>query len=251
MLLAELDDINPDGVPLIADAILAPLLAASRGQGDPFAIGRPKPPAKSMGDTAAAGFLVALDILPKLLGLTAGVPALSEEAPVPEDCRALSGAQYKERVVSRLFRARWPGAVSIGMCQVLRDLDLEEGQLKVAVARVLRHLRKSAKLHDLPPLTYQLLLLAGRYGASAECMPRFRLLFVYQGWIARDTRKGRRRRHLLRQLGGSAYYVRLIITFVSHRTGNHRSYHNTQLAPLLKFTMFLVSGSVRRPLWKE
>ncbi|CAN0490977.1 unnamed protein product, partial [Laminaria digitata] len=114
----------------------------------------------------------ALDILPKVLGLTVGVPALSEEAPVPEDCRGLSGAQYKERVVLSLFRARWPGAVSIGMCQVLRDFDLEDGQLRLAVARVWRHLRKSAKLHDLPPLTYQLLLLAGKYGACAEFFNR-------------------------------------------------------------------------------
>lgn len=66
------------------------------------------------------------------------------------------------RVISRLFRARWPGAVAIGMCQALRDLDLGERQLRVAVSRVLRHLRKRAELHDLPPLTYQLLLLAGR-----------------------------------------------------------------------------------------
>lgn len=99
----------------------------------------------------------------KVLGVTAGVPALSEDAPVPEDVRGLSGAQYKEKVVSRLFRARWPGAVSVGMCQMLRDLALGERQLSVAVSRVLRHLRKNAKLHDLPPLTYQLLLLAGRY----------------------------------------------------------------------------------------
>lgn len=100
----------------------------------------------------------------KVLSVVAGVPALSESAPVPEDVRGLSGAQYKDKVVSRLFRSRWPGAVSIGMCQVLRDLDLGERQLSVAVSRVLRHLRKSAKLHDLPALTYQLLLLAGRYG---------------------------------------------------------------------------------------
>lgn len=94
--------------------------------------------------------------------------ALSEEDPVPEDVRGLSGAQYKDKVVSRLFRARWPGAVSVGMCQMLRDLDLGERQLSVAVSRVLRHLRKSAKLHDLPPLTYQLLLLAGRCAAACN-----------------------------------------------------------------------------------
>lgn len=181
VLLTELDGINPDHVPLIADAILAPLLTASRQRSDPFVVGRRnQPPPRSMGDAAAAGFLVALDILPKVLGLTAGVPALSEEAPVPEDCRGLSGTQYKASVVSRLLRARWPGAVSIGMCQVLRDLELEEGQLEVAVARVLRHLRKSAKLHDLPPLTYQLLLLAGRYGASTERLP-FRRFVLYRG----------------------------------------------------------------------
>lgn len=206
-----------------------------------------------MGDAAAAGFLVALDILPKVLGLTAGVPALSEEAPVPEDCRGLSGAQYKERVVSSLFRARWPGAVSIGMCQVLRDLDLEDGQLRVAVARVLRHLRKSAKLHDLPPLTYQLLLLAGRYGACAECT-RFRLLF----FMTRVGRTGPARvvvvSPFFRQLDGSACYALFNITLVSRRTGNHRPYRNTQLAPLANlYTMFLflVSGNAKRPLWRE
>lgn len=91
---------------------------------------------------------------------------------MPEDVRGLSGAQYKDKVVSRLFRARWPGAVSVGMCQMLRDLALGERQLSVAVSRVLRHLRKNAKLHDLPPLTYQLLLLAGRYTRFTYCASR-------------------------------------------------------------------------------
>lgn len=108
----------------------------------------------------------------KVLGVTVGVPALSEDAPVPADVRGLSGAQYKEKVISSLFRARWPGAVSVGMCQMLRDLDLGERQLSIAVSRVLRHLRKNAKLHDLPPLTYQLLLLAGRYRMFMLCTAR-------------------------------------------------------------------------------
>lgn len=103
------------------------------------------------------------------------MPALSEDAPVPEDVRGLSGAQYKDKVVSRLFRARWPGAVSVGMCQMLRDLDLGERHLSVAVSRVLRHLRKSAKLHDLPPLTYQLLLLAGRCARGMHFVAFYRV----------------------------------------------------------------------------
>ncbi|CAB1119943.1 unnamed protein product [Ectocarpus sp. CCAP 1310/34] len=152
VLLAELGDISPDHAPAIVNAVLAPLLEASKRQ---F-------PEKEMSEEAAASFLVVLDILPKVLSVTAGVPALSDEEPVPEKVRGLSGAQYKDRVVSCLFRARWPGAVSVGMCQTLRDLDLGERHLSVAVSRVLRHLRKNAKLHDLPALTYQLLLLAGR-----------------------------------------------------------------------------------------
>ncbi|CAN0585852.1 unnamed protein product, partial [Ectocarpus sp. 12 AP-2014] len=107
-------------------------------------------------------FISKLGCMYQVLSVTAGVPALSDEEPVPEDVRGLSGAQYKDRVVSCLFRARWPGAVSVGMCQTLRDLDLGERHLSVAVSRVLRHLHKNAKLHDLPALTYQLLLLAGR-----------------------------------------------------------------------------------------
>ncbi|CAN0113253.1 unnamed protein product, partial [Scytosiphon promiscuus] len=126
ILLAELDDISPDHVPAIVDAILAPLLAASRRQiRVPVGCQHPPPP-KEMSEAAGAAFLVVLDILPKVLGVTAGVPAFSKEAPVPEDMRGISGAQYKERVVSRLFRARWPGVVSVGMCQTLRDLGLGE-----------------------------------------------------------------------------------------------------------------------------
>ncbi|CAM9318527.1 unnamed protein product, partial [Ectocarpus sp. 8 AP-2014] len=162
VLLAELGDISPDHVPAIVNAVLAPLLEASKRQGR-LAVGHQRQsPEREMSEEAAASFLVVLDILPKVLSVTAGVPALSEEDPVPEDVRGLSGAQYKDRVVSCLFRARWPGAVSVGMCQTLRDLDLGERHLSVAVSRVLRHLRKNAKLHDLPALTYQLLLLAGR-----------------------------------------------------------------------------------------
>lgn len=160
VLLAELDDVETDRVPVVVDSILSPLLEASRRQARGVGCGEEE--SDVMGETTAAGFLLGLELLPKLLAITAGVTALGQAPPVPEFVRGLSGAQFKERVVSRILRARWPGVVSIGICQALRDLDLGEQQLRVAVSRVLRHLRKRAALHDLPPLTYQLLLLAGR-----------------------------------------------------------------------------------------
>lgn len=65
-LLAELDDISPDHVPAIVNAVLAPLLAASKRQAR-IAVGHQRqPPAKEMSEAAAAGFLVVLDILPKV-----------------------------------------------------------------------------------------------------------------------------------------------------------------------------------------
>lgn len=70
-LLGELDDISPDHVPAIVNAVLAPLLAASKRQAR-LAVGlqqrqqQQRPPAKEMSEAAAAGFLVALDILPKV-----------------------------------------------------------------------------------------------------------------------------------------------------------------------------------------
>lgn len=69
-LLGELDDISPDHVPAIVNAVLAPLLAASKRQAR-LAVGlqqrqQQRPPAKEMNEAAAAGFLVALDILPKV-----------------------------------------------------------------------------------------------------------------------------------------------------------------------------------------
>lgn len=67
ILLAELDDISPDHVPTIVNAVLAPLLAASKRQAR-LAVGlqRQQLPAKEMSETAAAGFLVVLDVLPKV-----------------------------------------------------------------------------------------------------------------------------------------------------------------------------------------
>lgn len=163
--------------------------------------GRAQPPGRNMSETAAVGFLTSLEVLPKALGLTAGVAALGHGAVVPEGVRGLSGAEYKQRVVSRLFRARWPGAVSVGMCQVLRDLDLDEGQLKVAVGRVLRHLRKNAKLHDLPALTYQLLLLAGRYALRVEyhhvCAGQYLCLLRLFSSVVESTLTVNRSAHLM------------------------------------------------------
>lgn len=162
VLLAELDDLEADRVPVLVDAILEPLLEESRRRAGRVGAGRQGEGGGGMDETASAGFLISLELLPKLVALTADVTALGQSPPVPELVRGLSGAQYKQRVVSRLFRARWPTSVAIGLCQTLRDMDLDERQLKVAVGRVLRHLRRRAELHDLPPLTYQLLLLAGR-----------------------------------------------------------------------------------------
>lgn len=159
VLLAALDGVSPDLVPLVVDAILTPCLP-------PFKEGVDSPPVPTadLDEDTGAAFLVTLDILPKVLGIVAGVPALTGHSPVPEGIQGLSGSQYRDRVVTRLLCARWHSSIAIGICQTLRDLDLENRQLKVAVSRVLQHLRKHAKLDELPPLTYQLLLLAGRCG---------------------------------------------------------------------------------------
>lgn len=166
VLLAGLDDVSPDLVPLVVDAILTPCLSPSRARGDSPPLGRSSPsvPVANLDEDAGAAFLVTLDILPKVLGIVAGVPALTGHSPVPEGIQGLSGAQYRDRVITRLLRARWPSSIAIGICQTLRDLDLGDRQLKVAISRVLQHLRRHAKLDELPPLTYQLLLLAGRCG---------------------------------------------------------------------------------------
>lgn len=74
VLLAELDDISPDHAPAIVNAVLAPLLQASKRQSR-LAVGRQRqPPENEMSEEAAASFLVVLDILPKVL-LYIGVPA--------------------------------------------------------------------------------------------------------------------------------------------------------------------------------
>lgn len=96
VLLAELDDISTDQVPFVVDSILSPLLQASRRTRVSAANNRDANET-IMSEAAASGFLITLELLPKVLGLTIGVTALGQGSPVPELVRGLSGAQYKER----------------------------------------------------------------------------------------------------------------------------------------------------------
>ncbi|CAM9523659.1 unnamed protein product, partial [Choristocarpus tenellus] len=166
IVLAGLDDICPERIPSLTEAILVRLVLPSRKVGavdiDSGVGGRKEGSTSGMDEEAAAGFLVSLELLPKLLSLVSRVVELPTNPSIPLRFHGLSGVEYKEIVITRLCRARWPGPCSIGICQVLRDVDLGERQLSSAVARVLRHLRGRTDLHDLPPLTYQLLLLAGK-----------------------------------------------------------------------------------------
>ncbi|CAM9895492.1 unnamed protein product [Discosporangium mesarthrocarpum] len=157
VVLVGLDDINPIRIPYLTVSILKPLLKCSKQRKH-----RGASSGAETGEGAAAGFLLSLELLPKLLSLVSRVGQLPSHAPVPARFHGISGTECKDRVISWLCRAHWPGPCSIGICQTLRDMDLGERQLAAAVGRVLRHLRGRTALHDMPPLIYQLLVLAGK-----------------------------------------------------------------------------------------
>lgn len=84
VLLAELDDVSPDHVPAIVDAILAPLLAASRRQSRVRVGCPPQSPPKEMSEASAAAFLVVLDILPKVCFASRGRDKISRFSQIEE-----------------------------------------------------------------------------------------------------------------------------------------------------------------------
>ncbi|CAM9315200.1 unnamed protein product, partial [Phaeothamnion confervicola] len=119
-------------------------------------------------------FSYPLPLLPRLLQLIAAAgrlgagPAVGDAAATTVGIADMSGAEFKDRCVSMLCRdAAWPAGCAGGIVETLRDLPLSAEQLDTAVRRVTRHMRGRAALSELPPLSYQLLLLAGKGCKSA------------------------------------------------------------------------------------
>lgn len=83
VLLAELGDISPDHAPAIVNAVLAPLLEASKCQGRLAVSHQRQPPEREMSEEAAASFLVVLDILPKVYRFDC-LPSVSLPTPCGE-----------------------------------------------------------------------------------------------------------------------------------------------------------------------
>eukprot|EP00961_Rhodomonas_salina_P232737 3144319-Rhodomonas_salina.1 len=70
-----------------------------------------------------------------------------------------AGEEYRAAVIEELCRLEWPKSLVVPICTVLRDLHLDEAQLKVVVSRIAKEAR-SMELQELPPLVYQMLLLS-------------------------------------------------------------------------------------------
>lgn len=94
------------------------------------------------------GFISALELLPKLV-------SVAETGD--------NSGRHTEEVVKKICNVEtWPAACGVGLAQVLRDLTLTEHQLPTVIKRILKHIQERRDLQALPPLSYQLLVLAGK-----------------------------------------------------------------------------------------
>lgn len=92
-----------------------------------------------------------LELLPRLLGLAAALPAVLLDDAAP------SGRAFAADVVHRLCVRAWPRALVARLCAVLREAPLEPAGLAAVVAKTLASMR-ALDVEETPPAVYQLLL---------------------------------------------------------------------------------------------
>ncbi|KAM9375874.1 Fanconi anemia group I protein [Pholidichthys leucotaenia] len=73
----------------------------------------------------------------------------------------LSGEEYKKQLINSLCSSRWDPQCVIHLTTVFRDVPLSSEELQFLVEKILRMFAK-LDLQEIPPLVYQLLLLAAK-----------------------------------------------------------------------------------------
>ncbi|XP_078711067.1 Fanconi anemia group I protein [Lampetra fluviatilis] len=94
-----------------------------------------------------------LDLLPNIL------TSLGTREKITYGDGQLSGMEYKKQIINTLCSSRWDSQCVIHLTSMFRDVPLSQEELQFVMEKVLR-LLPSLELQELPPLVYQLLLLA-------------------------------------------------------------------------------------------
>ena len=162
-LQSAIDDMTPDDVPGLVEAVIAPL---SERRGAPEGVS-----VLPLDGAVLNGTLVMLDLLPKLLARVATKVAplqppersrLTRDLPV-----GIDGPGYARHAVRELNNLRWPLGCQIKIIEVLKDMLLPLELLQMAATKAARQL-KEVPLDDLPALVYQLLLLGAQQSGSVR-----------------------------------------------------------------------------------
>ncbi|XP_033632896.1 Fanconi anemia group I protein-like [Asterias rubens] len=95
----------------------------------------------------------AFELLPKI------ILSLAAKETVSYGSNTMSGAEYKDHVINTLSSSRWDPHCIIHLAAMFREVSLSSDQLKFIMTKIIRHC-KDIDLQEMPPLVYQLLLLA-------------------------------------------------------------------------------------------
>ncbi|XP_065187448.1 Fanconi anemia group I protein-like [Sycon ciliatum] len=99
-----------------------------------------------------------LELFPKVLSSIQWMP----NVPLVGDCSGqMTGAAYKSHMINKVCSCKWSSGVVIHLAAMFRDVTMTTEELRFVLEKVVRML-DGITLTELPPLVYQLLLLANK-----------------------------------------------------------------------------------------
>uniref|UniRef100_A0A4W5KQZ6 FA complementation group I n=1 Tax=Hucho hucho TaxID=62062 RepID=A0A4W5KQZ6_9TELE len=122
-----------------------------------------------------------LELFPTVLTALAATEALSYGK------GELSGEEYKKQLINSLCSSRWDPQCVIHLTTMFRDVPLASEELQFLVEKVLRMFLK-LDLQEIPPLVYQLLLLAAK-GCKKQVLEGIISYFKEQDLCQKEEQK--------------------------------------------------------------
>ncbi|KAL0968448.1 hypothetical protein UPYG_G00266970 [Umbra pygmaea] len=131
--------------------------------------------------TGKIGSGKSMELFPTVLTALASTEALSYGK------GELSGEEYKKQLINSLCSSRWDPECVIHLTTMFRDVPLSPEELQFLVEKVLRMFLK-LDLQEIPPLVYQLLLLAAK-GCKKQVLDGIIRYFKEQDVRQKDEQK--------------------------------------------------------------
>jgi FANCI solenoid 1/FANCI solenoid 2/FANCI helical domain 2/FANCI solenoid 4/FANCI helical domain 1 len=153
--------------PALVEQLLRPLTSG--------ALLHPQTPAHGAETLSVKGFAKSLDLLPRLLSLSRAEQCVEEDLSGEAD--GLSGQQFHDHIISTMCNKKWPVGAGVALTATLKDLPLTDAQVRLAARSTLQHLRSLDDIEQLPALTFELLLLAGRPACREQIISGLILTF--------------------------------------------------------------------------